>query len=57
MADLDHVSEVLRERGMRSAHPEAKRGTAGWRINFVHPKDCCGVLLELVELPKDAAEH
>lgn len=57
VADLDHVSEVLRERGMRLLYPEAKRGTAGSRINFVHPKDARGVLLELVELPKDAAEH
>ncbi len=26
-----------------------RRGTAGSRINFVHPKDCGGVLVELVE--------
>ena len=50
VADLDHVSEVLRERGLRLLYPEAKRGTAGSRINFVHPKDARGVLLELVEL-------
>ena len=57
VADLDHVSAVLKERGMRLLFPEAKRGTGGSRINFVHPKDARGVLLELVELPKDAAEH
>lgn len=57
VADLDHVSEVLKERGMRLLFPEAKRGTGGSRINFVHPKDARGVLLELVELPKEPAEH
>ena len=52
VTDLDHVSAVLKERGMRLLFPEAKRGTGGSRINFVHPKDARGVLLELVELPK-----
>ena len=57
VADLDHVSSVLKERGMRLLFPEAKRGTGGSRINFVHPKDARGVLLELVELPKEQAAH
>ena len=57
VADLDHVSAVLKERGMRLLFPEAKRGTGGSRINFVHPKDARGVLLELVELPEEPAEH
>ena len=29
VADLDHVSAVLKERGMRLLFPEAKRGTGG----------------------------
>lgn len=49
VADIDHVSEVLRSRGVRLLYPEPKRGTANSRINFVHPKDSGGVLLELVE--------
>lgn len=49
VADIDRVSEILRERGMRLLYPEPKRGTADSRINFVHPKDARGVLLELVE--------
>ncbi len=49
VADIDKVSEILRERGMRLLYPEPKRGTADSRINFVHPKDARGVLLELVE--------
>ncbi|MCC2593044.1 methylmalonyl-CoA epimerase [Tessaracoccus sp. OS52] len=52
--DLDKVSEVLRARGMRLLYPEPKRGTANSRINFVHPKDARGVLLELVEPAADA---
>lgn len=52
VADLDHVMEVLKERGVRLLYPEPKRGTADSRINFVHPKDAGGVLLELVELAK-----
>ncbi|WP_296141238.1 methylmalonyl-CoA epimerase [uncultured Tessaracoccus sp.] len=50
--DIDHVMEVLKERGVRLLYPEPKRGTADSRINFVHPKDAGGVLLELVELAK-----
>lgn len=52
VADIDHVSEVLRSRGVRLLYPEPKRGTADSRINFVHPKDAGGVLLEIVELAK-----
>jgi methylmalonyl-CoA/ethylmalonyl-CoA epimerase len=47
--DLDAVSATLRERGLRLLYPEARRGTAGSRINFVHPKDAGGILVELVE--------
>lgn len=52
--DIDEASRVLRERGMRLLYAEPKRGTAGSRINFVHPKDAGGVLLELVEPAQDA---
>jgi methylmalonyl-CoA/ethylmalonyl-CoA epimerase len=47
--DVDAVCATLRERGVRLLYPEPKRGTAGSRINFVHPKDAGGVLVELVE--------
>lgn len=52
--DIDEVSATLRERGVRLLYPEPKRGTAGSRINFIHPKDAGGVLVELVE---PAARH
>jgi methylmalonyl-CoA/ethylmalonyl-CoA epimerase len=49
VTDLDAVSEVLRERGARLLYDEPKRGTAGSRVNFIHPKSAGGVLVELVE--------
>ena len=49
VTDVDQVSRVLRERGLRLLYDEPRRGTAGSRINFVHPKDAGGVLIELVE--------
>ena len=49
VADLDKVSAVLRERGVRLLYDEPKRGTGGSRINFAHPKHAGGILLELVE--------
>lgn len=47
--DLDEVSRVLRSHGLRLLYDEPRRGTADSRINFVHPKDARGVLVELVE--------
>ncbi|MGY1642479.1 methylmalonyl-CoA epimerase [Geodermatophilus sp. SYSU D00703] len=47
--DVDAVSATLRERGLRLLYDVPKRGTAGSRVNFVHPKDTGGVLVELVE--------
>ncbi|MDQ3615749.1 MAG: methylmalonyl-CoA epimerase [Actinomycetota bacterium] len=51
VSDVDHVCSVLRERGLRLLYDEPRRGTANSRINFVHPKDAGGVLVELVEPP------
>ena len=47
--DIEAASASLRERGLRLLYDEPRRGTAGSRINFVHPKDAGGVLVELVE--------
>ncbi len=49
VGDLDSVSATLRERGMRLLYPEPRRGTANSRVNFIHPKDAGGILVELVE--------
>jgi len=53
VTDLDQVSAVLKDKGVRLLYPEPKRGTANSRINFVHPKDAGGVLVELVEPSTD----
>jgi methylmalonyl-CoA/ethylmalonyl-CoA epimerase len=49
--DVAAVSATLRERGLRLLYDEPKRGTAGSLVNFVHPKDAMGVLIELVQPP------
>jgi methylmalonyl-CoA/ethylmalonyl-CoA epimerase len=53
VTDVDEVVRRLTDKGLRVLYPEPRRGTAGSRINFVHPKDAGGVLLELVEPPAD----
>jgi methylmalonyl-CoA/ethylmalonyl-CoA epimerase len=47
--DVEAVAAVLRERGLRLLYDAPKRGTSNSRVNFVHPKDAGGVLVELVE--------
>ena len=49
VTDVDRVCAVLRERGLRLLYDAPRRGTADSRINFIHPKDAGGVLVELVE--------
>jgi methylmalonyl-CoA/ethylmalonyl-CoA epimerase len=49
VADLDAVSTTLRERGLRLLYDAPRRGTANSRVNFIHPKDAGGILVELVE--------
>ena len=51
VADVELAAQVLRTRGVRVLYDEPRRGTGGSRINFLHPKDCGGVLVELVEPP------
>ena len=54
VADVEAAAAALRARGLRLLYDAPRRGTAGSRINFVHPKDAGGVLVELVE---PATEH
>ncbi len=49
VTDVEAVSAILRERGVRLLYEAPRRGTSGSRVNFVHPKDAGGVLVELVE--------
>jgi methylmalonyl-CoA/ethylmalonyl-CoA epimerase len=54
VSDVEATCAALRERGMRLLYETPRRGTANSRINFVHPKDAGGVLVELVQ---PAADH
>jgi methylmalonyl-CoA/ethylmalonyl-CoA epimerase len=49
VSDLDSLSERLRSQDVRLVYEAPRRGTANSRINFIHPKDAGGVLIELVE--------
>ncbi len=56
VADIDAVCATLRERGVRLLYEVPKRGTSNSRVNFIHPKDAGGVLVELVE-PASGGGH
>ena len=49
VTDVDAACEALRAKGLRVLFDEPKRGTSDSRVNFVHPKDAGGVLVELVQ--------
>ncbi len=55
--NIDEVCGHLRGQGMRLLYDEPKKGTAGSRVNFVHPKSSGGVLVELVEPGPDGLGH
>jgi methylmalonyl-CoA/ethylmalonyl-CoA epimerase len=50
--DIDRVSAALKERGVRLLYDAPKTGTGGARIQFAHPKDTGGILLEITEPAK-----
>lgn len=54
---IDEVSAHLRAQGMQLLYDEPKAGTAGSRVNFIHPKSAGGVLVELVEPGPDGLGH
>jgi methylmalonyl-CoA/ethylmalonyl-CoA epimerase len=49
VSDVRSASRILRQGGVRVLYDAPRAGTRGSQINFVHPKDTGGVLLELVE--------
>lgn len=54
--DVEAAAATLRGRGLRLLYDTARRGTSGSLVNFVHPKDAGGVLVELVQLGSKSAE-
>jgi methylmalonyl-CoA/ethylmalonyl-CoA epimerase len=53
VSDLDRFTKRLEDQGVRLLYDAPRRGTANSRINFIHPKDADGVLIELVEPAAD----
>jgi methylmalonyl-CoA/ethylmalonyl-CoA epimerase len=53
--DVEAAAATLRERGVRVLYDNAKVGTGGSLMNFCHPKDCGGVLIELVQAAPEGA--
>jgi methylmalonyl-CoA/ethylmalonyl-CoA epimerase len=53
VTDVEATADALRAKGLRLLYDKPKRGTADSRVNFVHPKDAGGVLVELVEPAAD----
>ncbi len=51
--DVAAAAATLRSRGVRMLYDTAQAGTAGSLTNFCHPKDCGGVLVELVQAADD----
>jgi methylmalonyl-CoA/ethylmalonyl-CoA epimerase len=47
--DVRAAAEQARSAGIRTLYDQPRRGTAGSSINFLHPKDAGGVLVELVQ--------
>lgn len=47
--DVEAAAAGLREAGLHVLYDAARTGTAGSHINFIHPRDTGGVLLEIVE--------
>jgi methylmalonyl-CoA/ethylmalonyl-CoA epimerase len=56
VSDVEHAAAEYRRRGLRLLYDSPKPGTRGSRINFVHPKDTGGVLLELVEAAEEPTQ-
>ncbi|MET0967050.1 MAG: methylmalonyl-CoA epimerase [Nakamurella sp.] len=49
VADVRAAAAAAKHAGIRTLFDEPRRGTHGSAINFLHPKDAGGVLIELVQ--------
>lgn len=60
--DVVAAAAAIRSHGLRLLYDEPRRGTADSLINFVHPGDTFGVLIELVQhaepdVPKNSSQE
>ncbi|MDA2985506.1 MAG: methylmalonyl-CoA epimerase [Actinomycetota bacterium] len=49
---VEAAMAAAKKLGMELLYPEPKNGTMGSKINFIHPRDGGGILIELVEIKK-----
>jgi methylmalonyl-CoA/ethylmalonyl-CoA epimerase len=49
VTDIEAAMAAVRAAGLRLIYETPRRGTAGSTVNFIHPQDAGGVLIELVE--------
>jgi methylmalonyl-CoA/ethylmalonyl-CoA epimerase len=54
-ADVRSDAAAAAAAGVRVLYAEPRRGSMGSQITFLHPKDCGGVLTELVQAASDGA--
>lgn len=50
--ELEPLSKKIRDAGYRLIYDEPKAGAHAMRVNFVHPSDAGGVLIEIMEPAK-----
>jgi methylmalonyl-CoA/ethylmalonyl-CoA epimerase len=48
--DIDQTLHQLAAHGVRLIDSTPRPGAHGWRIAFIHPESCAGVLTELVQV-------
>ena len=53
VSDIEASLKQLKEKGMRLIDEQPRIGAEGCLVAFVHPSSANGVLLELVQSPKD----
>ena len=56
-ADVVAETAAATATGIRALYPEPRHGTMGSTINFLHPKDCQGILTELVQAAEGGEGH
>lgn len=55
VTDIERSCDEARALGIRVLYSEAKLGSSGSLINFLHPSHCGGVLIELVQnMPRES---
>lgn len=55
--DIKRLEEKFREAGYEPVYDETRKGVENAKINFLHPHDTFGVLIELREVDSDEASE